>query len=114
MKRIITALTLSAALASPAWSGFIDQKTTWDDMSPTQRLGYVQGMFDVHTQLFLGDNKEWEDVKKRNFQCVLDAKMTAKDLVELIDTMYRNDVAIWKDPPRNVLLKGLHKMCGSS
>ena len=112
MKRILTALTLSALLVSPAWSGFIDEKATWGDMSRVQKLGYVQGLFDMHIVTLKGDNKEWEKVKERNFKCVLDAKMKADDLVELIDTMYRNDVAIWNNPPLSALLQGLHKMCG--
>ena len=112
MKRILTALTLSAVLASPAWSGFIDQKTTWDNMSPIQRLGYIQGVFDMHTQYMAEDNQTWYEIKKHRFDCVLKMKMTAEDLVDLVDTMYRNDVTIWQAPPKLVLLQGLYKMCG--
>ena len=37
--------------------------------------------------------------------------MSGPDLAELIDTMYRNDVALWSKPPQNVLHRGLLKMC---
>ena len=66
----------------------------------------------MHTQYMAEDNQTWYEIKKHRFDCVLKMKMTAEDLVDLVDTMYRNDVRIWQAPPKLVLLQGLYKMCG--
>ena len=46
MKRTLTALTLSAVIASPAWSVYINNKQAWDDLGLVTQYGYAMGAFD--------------------------------------------------------------------
>ena len=113
VKRILTALTLSAVLASPAWSGFINNKSGWDDLLPIQKSSYAMGMLDGSVKLTVKDSNREMDLKLHYEQCVIRMKFNSGDIAELINTMYRNDVGKWSEAPHTVLLQGLYKMCGS-
>ena len=63
MKRILTAITLSAVLASPAWSGFINNKSGWDDLLPIQKSSYAMGMLDGYVKLTVKDSNREMDLK---------------------------------------------------
>ena len=113
MKRFLPILILISFLAKTALAGFIDNKTLWDNMSNLQKTGYVQGVFDLHTTLMTSDSQEMIALKKHTVQCVLSMKMTAQGMVDLVNTMYQNDISIWKHAPWFALLNGMTEMCGA-
>ena len=114
MKRILTALTLSAALATPAWSdSFIANKQNWDDLGFAQQVGYAMGAFDQQHMVYDNDPRRLREMRKARRQCVVNAELNSHDLVELINTSYKNDVSTWKFPPNVVLLQSVMKMCSS-
>ena len=111
MKRILTALTLSAVLASPAWSNYINNKYEWDDLPPVAKSAYAMGVFDESiTELGL-DHELVSKHRRAKSKCVVSNKMTPKDLVDIIDATYRNDVSLWSKPPDNILHIGLLRAC---
>ena len=109
--RFITALTLSAVLASPAWTAYIYNKQTWDDLGLATQYGYAMGAYDEMITLFSDDNASSTTNKQRTEQCIYDAKLTSADLVDLINTAYSNDISIWKFSPNIVLRQALYKYC---
>ena len=114
MKRILTALTLSAALASPAWSdSFIANKQKWDDLDFAQQVGYAMGAFDQQHIVYNNDPRRLQEIRKARRECVANAELNSHDLVELINTSYKNDISTWKLPPNLVLLQSVMKMCSS-
>jgi len=100
------------SVSSPIWAGFVNNKTDWDGMSYSQKLGYVQGAFDEHTLLSTQDSDEMTALKEHRMNCVVDMRMSSAGMVELIDNMYRNDVGIWQYSPNIAMIQGLYKMCG--
>ena len=108
MKRLLTISLFISALTTTASAGFIDNKTLWDQMSNLQKTGYVQGVFDFFTQT-RSDNEELNSLKEQRLQCLVDMDMTAQGVVDLVDTMYQNDISIWKHPPFIALINGLTK-----
>ena len=111
MKRILTALTLSAALASPAWSAFFQNKQDWDKLSPPQQMAYAVGAFDQMVQRYSGDTQAHLNDKDVKYQCVKDGGLTVSAMADLINTMYRNNVDLWGKSPNVVLNQGLNEMC---
>jgi hypothetical protein len=101
-----------SVLTTSAWAGFKNNKTGWDGMSVSEKLGYVMGFFDEHTSLSTWDSQAVMDLKLHRQNCLIDMNMNSQGLVDLVDTMYRNDVGIWKHPPFVALIQGLHEMCG--
>ena len=99
-------------LATTASAGFIDNKTLWDNMSPLQKTGYVQGVFDYYTVHLVSDSQETRNLKDHRYRCVVDMKMTAQGMVDLVNTVYQNDISIWREPPWFALINGIIKMCG--
>ena len=81
-------------------------------MSYSEKLGYVMGFFDEYTAISTLDSHEMIVLKQQRLNCVVDMNMNSQGLVDLVDTMYRNDVGIWKHPPHIALIQGLYKMCG--
>ena len=65
MKRILTALTLSAVLASPAWSGFTNNKSEWDKLLSSHQIGYVMGVVDEMITPFVGETRSDKQFKLR-------------------------------------------------
>ena len=112
MKRILTALTLSAVLASPAWSEYIDSKQAWDNLSPATQYGYAMGAYDEMFKLFEDDSATLRRSNQRIQRCLYDAQLTSANLAELINTTYRNDVSPWRIPPSVVLNMAVFKFCG--
>lgn len=111
VKRIITALTLSAVLASPAWSAYLQNKQQWDELLPTQQMAYAIGVYDQLTQRYTSDTKAQLADKERKSQCARDAGLTIRGMADLINTMYRNNVDLWGQPPNIALYQGLNEMC---
>ena len=114
MKRILIALTLSTVLASPAWSGsWIANKQQWDDLNFAQQVGYAMGAFDQQHMVYDNDPKRLQEMRQARRVCVANAELNPHDLVELINTSYKNDVSTWNLPPNLVLLQSVIKMCSS-
>ena len=112
MKRILTAFTLSAVLASPAWSAYVLNKQDWDDLRPATQYGYAMGAYGEMFTLYTDDSAGLDRNKRRIKRCIYDAQLTAADLVDLINTAYRNDISIWKMPPNIVLNIAIDEYCG--
>lgn len=114
MKRVLTVLTLSAVLASPAWSdSFIANKQKRDDLDFAQQVGYAMGAFDQQHIVYDNDPRRLQEMRKARRECVANAELNSHDLVELINTSYKNDISTWKLPPNLVLLQYVMKMCSS-
>ena len=114
MKQAAIALTLAAVLAAPVWSdSFIANKQQWDDLDFAQQVGYAMGAFAEQHILYDTDTSREEEKKKARRKCVANAGFTSGDLVELINTSYKNDVSTWNLPPNLVMLQSVVKMCSS-
>ena len=112
MKRLLTILMFISFLATTASAGFINNKVDWDERSDSVKRGYASGLVDMHLQRMWDDSQTKIDLAEHRKKCLLRMDMTSQGLVDLIDTMYQNDVSIWSFHPLRVLLQGLHKMCG--
>ena len=113
MKRILTVLTLSAVLASPAWSGFINNKSDWDSLGSQSKAIYAIGAHDSVTEHDAGDSNLTTKLRRHRVSCVINNGLNGFKLAELIDSVYRSDVSTWSVPPNVVMNFGLAKMCGS-
>ena len=79
MKRILTALTLSVALVSPAWS---INRTIWDSLNLQQQEAYLLGAFEV---ILAGEPDEpVQQYKMTLWQCYKQEKLNAMIMHELV------------------------------
>jgi hypothetical protein len=112
MKRLLTILMFISFLATTASAGFINNKVDWDGLSGSVKQGHAMGLLDMHLQPMFDDSQTTKDLIEHRKKCLLRMDITPQGLVDLVDTMYQNDVSIWSLPPTSVLIQGLHKMCG--
>jgi hypothetical protein len=111
MKRILSALTLSAVLASPAWSGFTNNKSEWDELLPAHQVGFVIGVVDQMITPFGGETRSDKQYRLKTHTCLSEASLSPDGLREMIDTMYRNDVSSWSTSPYIMLRRGIEELC---
>lgn len=112
MKRLLTILMFISFLPTTASAGFADNKTVWDDLSNNEKEIYIMGVFDTYTTLTLDDSSATVALKIHRFDCVVKMPMGAQGLIDLVDTVYQNDISLWQRPPFIALTHGLQKMCG--
>ena len=111
MKHIL--LTISLIFGATATSaGFINTKTAWDDLSNQAKQGYAMGAYDEHIMISTSDDNTLIKVKTHRHNCIVRMGFGSNDMVELINTVYRNDVSKWKLPPHTVMVQGLYELCG--
>lgn len=86
MKRILTSLTLSAVLASPAWPL---NKQFWDSMRPDQQAIYLVGALD----LMLTGEPDQPPSRLRNgmLKCYLQERFTAELMRNLVLQSYERN-----------------------
>lgn len=108
MKQILLILSFTLGLTTAAQARFINNKTSWDDMTMEMKLGYAMGRFDV---LIMGqyNDTSYEENRRTKFrECTARLKLSSHDMVEIIDKEYE-DLASWQYPP--LLMKGLCTVC---
>ena len=111
MKQIL--LTISLIFGATAVSaGFMNTKTEWDDLSNQAKQGYAMGAYDEHISLSTTDDNATIKMKIHRQECVRKIGFDSNDMVELINTVYRNDVSKWKLAPNTVMIQGLYELCG--
>ena len=101
-------MSVTFGLATAAQAGFINNKSTWDSLSWEVKQGYAMGKFD---DLVMGSYNDGAREKRRKEafrECAYRIKLTAQDMVEIINTEYK-DLASWQFPP--LLMKGLCTVC---
>ena len=103
MKRILTALTLSAVLASPAWSL---NKQFWDSMRPDQQAIYLVGALDT---ILNGEPSQLPSPYRNGMmQCWEQERFTAELMRKLVLQSYeRNGIM---GPNSEKLGAGIHLM----
>ena len=108
MKLITIILSLTFGLTTAAQAGFINNKTSWDDLPIQVKEGYAMGRFD---DLVMGQYNDTSYEKNRRTQfreCASRLNLTSSDMVDIIDKEYE-DLSNWQWPP--LLMKGLCQVC---
>ncbi len=116
MKHLLTILMFISFLPTTASAGYINDRVDWEALGGmgggSGKQPYVMGLLDMHLQQMFDDSQLTKDLIEHRAKCLLKMKMNPSGLVDLVDTMYQNDISIWSLPPASVLIQGLHKMCG--
>ena len=108
MNKLLLILSLSLGLTTAAQAGFINNKTSWDDLPMQMKLGYAMGRFD---DLVMGQYNDTSVEQNRRIQlgeCASRLNLTSSDMVAIIDKEYE-DLSSWQWPP--LLQKGLCTVC---
>ena len=108
MKHLLLILSFTLGLTTVAQAGFVNNKSTWDSMSLEVKYGYVMGMYDDLVAGYYNDGAREKNRKKGFRECATRLNLSAIDMVEIIDTEYK-DLASWQYPP--LLMKGLCTVC---
>ena len=111
MRRTLISIAWFSLMTLPSFAGFINNKTQWDSLPADAKAVYAMGLFDESVTVLGLDHEVVSGIRNGKNSCAYNNDMSGPDLAELIDTMYRNDVALWSKPPQNVLHRGLLKMC---
>jgi hypothetical protein len=114
-RAIFAAVMVAAALsASPAWANFIDNRTSWNELSSAGKAGFAIGAYDMLVSTGLGDlDAESRAYAMGRIRCVRDAKLSNLDMAALIDRGYE-DVATWTKTPVEMLIRQLNVVCRES
>ena len=76
--------------APAAATGYVNDAAAWAALTPEARIGYVQGLNDSLNYTFLDDTLVNALAKRGRTACLVDHKMTAAELSELITIAYRS------------------------
>ena len=77
-------------------------------MSMEAKFGYAMGMYDDLVQVKYNDGPREKNRKEGFSECATRLNLSPIDMVEIIDTEYK-DLASWQYPP--LLMKGLCTVC---
>jgi hypothetical protein len=94
---------------SPAFAGFLETKSRWDDVSEQGKHGYVMGYFDGFSSKVLNDD-DMNAYKEDLENCVSELGLLAPDFIEIIEKGYE-DLENWSKRPSSLLLDGLRSVC---
>ena len=108
MKQLLLIFSFTLGLTTVAQAGYVASKSSWESLSYEVQIGYAMGAFDELITVFTDDGAQDRNRKLEFRECASRLKLTAKDLVEIINTEYK-DLAYWQFGPS--LMKGLCTVC---
>ena len=112
MHKLILAAALSMfASAAHAAVNYVGTRADWNALPDTQKTAYAMGLFDGLTILYTNDSKEDRASKAGEIRCKLRLKLTAADLVTMMDQGYARDITRVSWQPQGVLLSELRAAC---
>lgn len=100
-------LPISSAYAA----GFIEGRADWMALTPDQRQTYVRGALDAQLVHFNTDTKADTQRKLALPKCLVDLKVTSRDLADLVTRGYAEDLSSWGLAPPVILIQQLFKLC---
>lgn len=110
MIRTLIAAAMMAAISSPSWAGFVENRAQWNALGKARQADYVMGLLDSMTIADIGD-----PLSEANafgiFDCTRSLGLNNIDLVTIIDEGYARDAARWGDFPAVVLTQELFRVC---
>jgi hypothetical protein len=100
----LTTLLAGAATAAGA-VGFVNNRAEWLALTAEARAGYVQGLNDSLNYTFVDDTLVNALAKRGRTQCLVQRKISAAQLADLITAGYRNDQYVGLAPSAVYILR---------
>ena len=89
--RWATVAAFAGAAASVHALGFVNNRADWLALTPEARIGYVQGLNESLNYTFVDDTLVDALAKRGRTQCLIQRKVSASRLAELITVAYRSE-----------------------
>ena len=110
--RAILVATIAVLMATPAWAGYVENRTQWNALDAQRKADYSMGLFDGLAQVSPTDRVGIAHFRARS-ECVTALGITSSDLALLIDEGYAADAGTWSLGPLAILLRQTNRVCRS-
>lgn len=112
MPRLFTVMVITLLFTSPVYAGFVNHQEDWNELSTSQKHGYVMGVFDRLTSLSTTDDSSTIALKEYRKECMIRLRFDTADLIQMINGIYATDKTVVWDPPHIALLRAMNMFCG--
>ena len=105
-------VALFCSTAAQASTGYVSNRSQWNTLSDSEKLGYVMGAFDRHIVLTNDGEENGENERARKIRrCVQEKEVSNSDLLKLVEETYSSDVKFFDYPPFVVVMNVLYRLC---